>query len=190
MAKKITIPELDFWDEEKERFIVTKKVQLLVEHSLFSISKWEQKWHKPFLTTKLSDEEMADYIRCMTMSPSNLEEDFFLTLPSFVVKEIQDYINDPMSATWFSDRQKTVGGSKKQEVITAELVYYWMLKCGIPFEADKWPFNKLITLIRVYNLKESTGNKGSMMSKEETLRYNYELNKKRREAMRESKKVD
>lgn len=179
MAKKITVPAIDLWDDESERFIVTKGAQLLVEHSLYAISKWEQKWHKPFLSTQLDAMEMADYIRCMTISPSNLDDDFYLTLPNTVIQEIQSYINDPMTATWFSDRSNSKKDPRYQEIITSEIVYYWMLKCGIPFEAEKWHFNKLMTLIRVYNLKESSDSKGNKMSKDEILRYNHELNKKR-----------
>lgn len=180
MPKKITVPDGEFWDDVNERFYTVKGTVLTVEHSLVSISKWEQKYHKPFLTsTNMTNKEMLDYIRFMTIYP-NLEESFFDALPGEVIKEIQEYINDPMTATWFNDRSPSSQNSRKQEVITNELVYYWMLKCGIPFEAEKWHFNRLMTLIRVFNFKEGSNEKGNKMSKSDIYQYNKRLNAQRK----------
>lgn len=180
MPKKITVPDTEFWDEEKERFYVVKGATITIEHSLVSISKWESKYKKPFLHTEMNRQELLDYIRFMTINPTNLCDLFYEGLSSTIVKEIQDYINDSMTATWFNERRPSQRPVKK-EIITSELVYYWMIKCGIPFDpAEKWHFNRLMTLIRVYNVQEGAGDKRNKMSKQDIYKHNRELNARRR----------
>ena len=58
----------EMYDEEKNEFYTENSTDLILEHSLLSISKWESKWHKPFLVNDTkSVDEMIDYIRCMTV---------------------------------------------------------------------------------------------------------------------------
>lgn len=176
MPKKIIVPDSDFWDEERERFVVIKGTTLTVEHSLVSISKWEEKWHKPFLRSQeegLTKEEERDYYYFMTIG-NRPERSFYDDIPPSTIREIQDYMNNPMTATWFSDRSATrkTKVARKGEVITNEIVYYWMFKCQIPMEAEKWHFNKLMTLIRVFNIKDSSDDKSNKMSTNEIYAHN------------------
>lgn len=149
MPKKITIPaNEDLWDEANERFISFKGQTLVLEHSLISISKWEMKYKKPFITEdKMSVEEFIYYIKCMTL---NQVDDFaynFITPEN--IQEIEEYIADPMTATTITDLKHNY----KKEVITSEIIYYQMLSFGIPVEFEKWHLNRLITLIRVFSIK-------------------------------------
>lgn len=156
---EVVIPEqhYEFFDDEKEEFLPKvdiKETKIQLEHSLISLKKWEQKWHKPFLgkTENLTYDELSDYIRCMTLN-HGVDPEVYKWIPKNVVEEIIEYIKDPMTATWFRD-DKLVGAQKNtREVITAEIIYYWMITLNIPVEFQKWHLNQLLTLIKVVNIK-------------------------------------
>lgn len=154
----ITIPATEEFDEIKGEFVYSKEQTLQLEHSLISISKWESKWCKPFLTNKpKTHEETVDYIRCMTVT-QNVKPEVYYSLTEENIKAVYAYINAPMTATTFSE-----AGSKKtnKEVTTSELIYYWMVALQIPFECQKWHLNRLITLIRICNIKNQPSKKKS-----------------------------
>lgn len=152
MPLTITIPEQEFFNSRSGRFIVTKKTTLTLEHSLISISKWESKWHKPYLSKEnKTTEESLDYLRCMCITP-NVDPNVFLALDEKKAKLIADYISDPMTATTFKRRET----KPNRQIVTSELVYYWMTEFGIPFDpCEKWHFNRLMTLIEVASIKQS-----------------------------------
>lgn len=154
---------------------------ILLEHSLVSISKWESKWHKPFLIKEQNktEEELKDYIYCMIITP-NVPYDIVHILSKENMKTIKEYIENPMTATTFSNNRQQNGlnsNYKKPEIMTSELIYYWMIEGNIPPEYQKWHLNRLLTLIRVCNIKNSSNNK---MSKRDTLMQNRSLNQARR----------
>ena len=175
---QITIPGDEFWDETKQEFVTTKEQTLQLEHSLVSLSKWESKWHKSFFSKdeKTSD-EVLDYIKCMTIT-KNVDPDVYNRLDSKNMKEINDYIENPMTATTF--RQEPTKGSIRGETVTAELVYYWMIAMQIPFECQKWHLNRLLTLIRVCEVKNQPQKK---MSKRDIMSQNAALNAARRKKL-------
>ena len=171
---KITIPAREMFDEVKQEFINTKEQTIVIEHSLVSLSKWESKWHKPFLTKeKKTTEETIDYVRCMTLT-QNVDPEVYNYLTNKNLEDIHEYIEDSMTATWFNEEKKN-GSSSKQ--ITAELLYYWMISFNIPMECQKWHLNRLITLIKVCSIKQNPPQK---MSKGDIMRRNAELNAARR----------
>ena len=177
---QIRIPEREYFDDSKQEFINYKAQTLLLEHSLISISKWESKWKKPFLETKdRTLEESIDYIRCMTVN-SNVDPDAYLGLTPDIFKEVNQYINDTMTATWFTEhKQSGKSGRGKAQVITSELVYYWMIMYEIPFECQKWHLNRLLTLIRICEIKNTPSKK---MNKRDILSSNRALNESRKKA--------
>lgn len=163
MPKVIHIPPVEHWNAKEEIFeypIGQNGITITLEHSLISIQKWEAKWHKPFITTtEHTPEEAIDYIRCMTLT-QNVKDEVYNYIPEDLMKEITDYIDDPMTATTFSKKNgKQPGKSYKEDVITAELVYYWMFTFHIPFECRKWHFEQLMTLIEVCSRKTEEANK-------------------------------
>lgn len=165
---QITIPAVEQWDELKEEFVSTKEQTLQLEHSLVSLSKWESKWCKPYLTdSKKTTEETIDYIRCMTIT-KNVNPEIYNYLTAENYKQIEEYIDDPMTATTFSQPQSR-GKSSTGEQITAELVYYWMIALQIPVEFQKWHLNRLLTLVRVCNVKNQPAKKQN--SRETVSRY-------------------
>ena len=176
----ITIPEQEAWNPKTNEFIRVPKQTIVLEHSLVSLSKWESKYHKPFLgKDKKTEAEIIDYIRCMTITP-NVEEDVYELLANDKkeLTKINDYIQNSMTATTFYERKNTnQAGRPSREIITAELIYYWMVSYQIPFTCEKWHLNKLLTLIRVCNVKNDNGKK---MSKNEILSNNKALNAARR----------
>lgn len=174
---RITIPATELWDENKEEFINTKEQTLQLEHSLVSLSKWESKWNKPFLSkdTKTEEEEL-DYIKCMTIT-QNVDPNVYKFIPLNVREEIKEYINAPMTATWFSEDKNTKSSS---EQITSELIYYWMVAQNIPFECEKWHLNRLITLIKICNIKSQPPKK---MGKKTIMSRNAALNAARRKQL-------
>lgn len=149
---QIVIPEREFYDYQKQEFFYAKEQKLVLEHSLISISKWESKWKKPFLDKKDKTlEESRDYIRCMSLT-KDIDMESLMWIPPDIYDQINQYIDDSMTATWFSDKgPKPVGGP----VITSELIYYWMVAFNIPFECEKWHLNRLLTLIKICELKNA-----------------------------------
>lgn len=176
MPLTITIPDMEFFDENKLEFLTKKGKTITLEHSLVSISKWESKWHKAFLgKEEKTDEQLKDYIRCMTLT-KDVDQDLYNYIPDSVMQQIVDYVQAPMTATWFSDDdKKSKGGSK--ETITSELIYYWMTALNIPFECQRWHLNRLLTLIQVCNIKNTPPKK---MSNREIFKRNRALNEARK----------
>ena len=173
----ITIPATEEFDERKGEFVYLKEQTLQLEHSLLSISKWESKWCKPFLSKQDKTlEETIDYIKCMTLN-KNVDDDVYGCLTQANVNEINEYIGAPMTATYFSNTDR---GKRNNEQITSELVYYWMISLNIPFECQKWHINRLLTLIRVCNIKNQPPKK---MSRREIISRNAALNAARREQL-------
>ena len=173
----IIVPEREFYNEETNEFSIVKEQKLVLEHSLLSVSKWESKWHKPFLdNSSKTTEEVLDYIRCMTIT-QNVDPLVYRSLSSENQKDITDYIDSPMSATTFyqANSQSTVQAPKKK--ITSEYIYYWMAKFNIPFEVcEKWHLARLMNLLRICAVE----NDNRKMSKSETMMSNRELNALRR----------
>jgi hypothetical protein len=170
----IIVPGEEMFDEESDEFSTRGDITLELEHSLVSLSKWESIYEIPFLDRdRKSTEQVISYIKCMTLT-QNVPEEVFSRLSNQNFTEINNYIDAKMSATWFNEPP---GAPKSREVITAELIYYWMTVFQIPFECENWHLNKLFTLIRVCNIKAA---KPTKMSRAEVATRNRELNAQRR----------
>lgn len=173
---QIVVPGVELYDEERNLFIPAQKDQTLqLEHSLVSLSKWESKWHKAFLSKReKTSEEVLDYIRCMTIT-RNVDPTVYDRLTSENILQINNYIEDSMTATYFAEDKTKPKASR--EVVTSELIYYWMIAQGIPIECEKWHLSRLLTLIRVCNVKNEPPKK---MSRKSILSQNSALNAARR----------
>ena len=173
----IEIPETELYDERTEQFVIIKPIVLRLEHSLVSISKWESKWCKPFLKTSEPKTlaESRDYVRCMTLN-QNVDPMVYYALTKEHYAKINEYIEAQLTATWFNNNH----GAPSREVITSEVIYYQMVAYGIPMECQKWHLSRLLTLIRICNIKNSPGKR---MSNNEILSQNRKLNAARRKAM-------
>ena len=174
---QITIPAQELWDEAENEFINKKEVVLTLEHSLVSLSKWESKWCKAFLGKEDKNaEEILDYIKCMTLT-QNVPDDVYLRLSQQNIDAIKKYIEGPHTATVIYEEP---GAPKSHETITSELIYYWMVALNIPFECQKWHLNRLLTLIRVCNIKSKPPKK---MSQRQIMSRNAALNAARRQRL-------
>lgn len=173
----ITIPSRELYNEATEEFFLVKGQTLNLEHSLLSISKWEQKYKKSFFTTEFSLKEFVDYVKCMTLN-QNVESSVYNGLTADNVEAIKNYMGDPSTATTFSDKNKKPKpkGKAQQRIITSELIYGWMVGLNIPFECQKWHINRLITLIRVCQELENP----EKMDKRSILKQNHALNAARK----------
>lgn len=173
---KITVQHKELWDEKKEEFVSIKDTILCLEHSLVSVSKWEAKYQRPFLTSKqkMNEQETIDYIRFMTLT-QNVDPNTYTCLSSKNIKEITAYMESSMTATWFGS--DSTNKPHRQEQITSELIYYWMIALNIPMECQKWHLNRLLTLIRVCNIKNQPPKK---RSRKEIMQRNAALNATRR----------
>jgi hypothetical protein len=173
----ITVPGKEVYDETSQEFATHGDVVLELEHSLVSLSKWESQYEKPFLgrEDKTPDELMA-YIKAMVLTP-DVSDEILSKLSEENMLEINDYINAKMSATWFSEQP---GSPKSREVVTSELIYYWMTMFQIPFECQYWHLNRLFTLIRICNVKQA---KPKKMSRAEIAARNRELNAQRKKQL-------
>ena len=174
---QITVPKREAWDEKSEQFVSIPETTICLEHSLISISKWESKWHIPFLgKDRKTIEQITDYIRCMTITP-NVKPEIYDFLSQENINDVLSYIEDPMTASTVRE----LGGSKRSsELITSELIYYWMVALQIPFECQKWHVNRLMMLIRICNVKNQPSKK---MSKRSAMQQNAALNAARRQHM-------
>lgn len=171
----IQVPIMEQYDSVKGEFIYPDPVTLRLEHSLVAISKWESKWKKPFLMDgDKSDVETYDYIRCMSLD-DDIDESILKSISQEGILKITEYIKSPMTATTVNS-----SGDKNREIVTSELVYYWMIGFNIPFECQTWHLNRLLTLINVCSAKNAPPkktNKKDMMSR------NASLNAARKKAM-------
>jgi len=171
----IEIPDKEVYDEKENVFFTIKGRTIVLEHSLVSLAKWESKWGKPFLTREgHSRAETIDYIKFMTIT-QNIPPEVFQNLTQDVLAKINAYIEDPQTATTFSQKEKQKGINR--DIITAEIIYYWMIALNIPFECQKWHLNRLLTLINVCNIKSQPSKK---MTRQELLARNRALNAQRR----------
>ena len=174
---QITVQSVELWDEKESMFISVKEQTLQLEHSLLSLSKWESKHHKAYLSKKdKTYDEVLDYIKCMTLTP-NVKPEVYKCLTEKNIDDINKYINDPMTAVYFPEEKS---GKINNETVTSDLIYYWMVSLQIPFECQKWHLNRLITLIRVYNIKNTPPKK---MGKKALMSRNSAINASRRKRL-------
>lgn len=173
----IHIKEGELYNEKTEEFIKIKDQVISLEHSLVSVAKWESKWQKPFLgSTEKTKEEIIDYIRCMTIT-QNVDPIIYNFIPMNEIERITKYIEAPMTATWFNEKPNQ---RVNKEVVTAEIIYYWMISFNIPVEFQKWHLNRLLTLIKVCSIKNAPKEK---MKRSEILSRNRAINQARKEAL-------
>lgn len=174
---RIVIPLSEVYDERKNEFATAEGLTVDLEHSLFSLSKWESKWEIPFLRDeKMTSEQLLDYIRMMCLGEIPADKDLIrLTDKEFGL--INEYINSKQTATWFNERDEPKG---RKEVVTAEIIYYWMVSLGIPFECQYWHLGRLLTLIKVCSYKNAPKKK---MGRSEILSQQRDLNQLRRQQM-------
>ena len=171
---KIVVPGVEMFDEKSQEFVTIDNFVLELEHSLVSLSKWESKYERPFLDqNEKSTEEVLDYVKMMVVSP-NFPPGVFEKLTEENISAINSYLDAKMTATWFSDAP---GAPQAKEVITSELIYYWMISFQIPFECETWHLNRLFTLIRVCNVKAA---KPKKMTRAEIAARNRDLNARRK----------
>lgn len=172
----VKIPEIECFNHKESTFMTVKEQTLQLEHSLVSLSKWEAKWKKPFIgNTEKTYEEIQDYIRCMTIT-QNVDPMVYEFLPKTIYDQINSYIDEPMTATTFKDEPT---GKTSREVITSEIIYYWMITLNIPIEFQKWHLNKLLTFVKVCNIKNAPPKKMSLKDQAaETRRLNAERRQK------------
>lgn len=176
---QIVVPAGEHFNKVTREFLYNKETVLNLEHSLVSISKWEAKWHKPFLTTKKKTvEETRDYVRCMTLT-QNVNPIVYLSLTNENIEAVNAYIDDPMTATVISKKEGASKGGR--EIITNEVIYSWMIGLQIPVEFQKWHLNRLITLISVCNENNKPKEK---MSEKQVMKSNDEINEMRKAQMK------
>lgn len=163
----------NLWNEKTNQFVVFPAFDIRLEHSLWSISKWEEEHCRPFASEEgLTSNELASYIKCMDLDDDTRPIDYYIPIMDSKKDAIQEYINSSRTAT-----KITASGSQKKRIITCELIYCWMAHYGIPFECDRWNFNKLMTLIEVCNIENQ---EEKPMSKSEAMARHRQINEMNR----------
>ena len=174
MPIKIRIPQQELFNEETNEFFTVKETNLILEHSLVSISKWESKWHIPYLSNnEKTPEQVIDYLRCMTIT-QNVNPEIYNYIPMDEAIRIKEYIEDPMTATTITKQE---GKGRSRKVLTSELIYFYMFSYNIPVDMEKWHLNRLLMLIDVFNEENKPKKK---MSKQQVMSRNASLNAARR----------
>jgi hypothetical protein len=173
----IIVPGVESFDERSQKFGTVGDVILELEHSLVSLSKWESEFEKPFLNKEeKTPEEMLGYIRAMILT-KDYPKDVFQKLTEENFEAINGYLERKMTGTWINEPP---GAPKSREIVTSELIYYWMTVFNIPFTCETWHLNRLFTLIRVCSFKNS---KPKKMKSHEIAQRNRQLNAERKAAM-------
>lgn len=171
----LCLPTREIFDSEKQEFGVIGGIEIDLEYSLYTISLWESKWKKPFISNsdKLTGEEEVGLYEamCLTKGVDRVMWGL-LTLP--LKKDIFQYMADPMSATTVKSNNNRPG---KREIITTEIIYYWMSSLNIPYSCEHWHFNRLLKLIEVGFIKQAPPKK---MSKREAAMQYKSLNEQRK----------
>lgn len=172
----LNVAAREFFDDKTQTFVNVPSQTITLEHSLISLYKWEAAWEKPYLSKKPKSRiEALDYIRCMSIN-KEITLETIMSLTDDQIKQINTYIDAPMTATTFS--KDTAAPSR--QVITAEVIYWQMINAQIPITCEKWHLNRLFTLIRVCNIKS---NKPKKMGKQDLINRNKQLNQARRAQM-------
>lgn len=167
---EIIVPSTEYYDNKNNLFIYSNEQKLVLEHSLVSISKWESRWKKPYsYDSNKTPEEFIDYIRCMTIT-QNVDDKVYSRLTQEQIDKIVEYINDPMTATTIRD---IIGNSQSRTFVTSELIYYWMFSYNISIECQKWHLNRLMTLIKIFDVNNRSEDK---MSENDILESNAKRN--------------
>ena len=170
----IVVPGGELFDEKSKVFVSSEDFAIDIEHSLVSLSKWESIYEKPFLgKDPKTDKEVLGYIKCMTIT-ADVPEDVYLRFSQDNLDAVNTYINAKMTATWFTDDKST---APAREIITSEVIYYWIISMNIPLECENWHLNRLFTLIKVISMKNAPSKK---MSRREIAERNRLLNEQRR----------
>ena len=142
----VRVPLAETFNDDTQMFEVSKSFDLDLEHSLASMSKWEQSFERPFLGSEdKTPEETIAYIMMMAIDPKTPLE-IFAKLSKEDFEEINRYISAKMTATWFREEPNH---RPSREIITAEVIYQWMIHHNVWLEAENWHINKLLTLLRV-----------------------------------------
>jgi hypothetical protein len=174
---KLTVLGSEYFDEWTSEFVTYEDVELELEHSLVAVSKWESKFCKPFLAPDAkSQPELIGYFEAMVITP-NFDPSVLARLTQTNIDAVQAYIDSPYSATTFGDHPEK---TSRREIITSELIYYWMVAYSVPFECQHWHLNRLMALLRICNIKSE---KPKKMSRHEIASRNRELNAQRRAAL-------
>jgi hypothetical protein len=172
---KLTIAATDYFDDDQQVFIIAPEYVLELEHSLVSLSKWEAIWEKPFMgSEEKTTEETVGYIQAMCLTP-DVPPEVFQALNADQMTKVNDYINAKMSATWFSERPGQ--GRAKREIITAEILYFWMFSAEMPIECETWHLNRFFAQLKVFNEKNAPPKK---MNKNEAAAQRRKLNEQRK----------
>lgn len=139
------------FNESTSKFVVGQSVKVRLEHSLVSVSKWESVWEVAFLgKNEKTPEQTVSYLEMMILN-EHLPPEVFAKLIEKHIAEINAYISAKMTATVINKSED----KWNPEVVTSELIYYWMIALNVPVEFQHWHFNRLITLIRVIQLKNT-----------------------------------
>lgn len=175
MVFKLIIESEEMFNERTREFIPAgENIVVELEHSLVSLSKWESEYQKPFLSKgEKTVDELLGYLNAMVLTP-NVGPEIFKKCTQRNIDEIQWYIDSPQTATTFGSMPESRGPG---EVITSELIYYWMVAFTIPWEAQYWHLNRLFALIRICNIKNG---KPKKMSRREMAERNARLNAERK----------
>lgn len=176
---RLVLPSSEYFDSVNNEFITVPGKTYKLEHSLISVSKWEAKYHRPFLSpTKGPNtrQEVLDYISCMSIS-EEIDPMILRSMSNAKVQEVMEYINNPMTATTFNEKNSNRRKAASNTFMTSEVIYWQMASFGIPYECEKWHLNRLLTLIRVCDEK---GQPAKKMSQNDILRQYAGVNAKRR----------
>lgn len=154
---RIEVNRIELFDEEASKLIDYPHTILTLAHSLLTISKWESITNKPFMVPKALErkypktpQDLILYMDCMVVG--NSPKYSGTVLWHLHRQTVFDYMASPQSATVIRDHAPS---NRSGKFITSEEIYLWMINYGIPFEAERWHINRLLTLIKMRSIQEN-----------------------------------
>lgn len=171
----------EYFDDAKNEFVTLPPVHLRLEHCLYSIAKWEERYKKPFISSEdKTPEETNYYVKCMSLDPISM--DVIDSLGDDVLYLINSYIEDERVAV--SRRNKVNDGKRsvyKKSTITSTDMYYWIVALELDWEVEYWHLSRFMALVDKCNEKNTPGRKASQ---KEIMSQNAKVNAARRKASR------
>ena len=173
---RLFLRSVETFNEDTQEFETIGGTSVDLEHSLYTVSKWEEIHKEPFGQATVDIRFVMGYLECMCVT-ENIPSSYWACLTHQQLNDVMQYIQDPHTAHVFNRQQQK---PSRRRTVTAELIYCWMITLNIPIEFEHWHFNRLMTLIEVCTKENAPKKPMTKAEKAAAVKRQRELNAARR----------